>query len=84
MGKKLPIEFSSHNTARECRAEPSELLDVATSQKEAPRDQKMSRGCLTLSGLWRPLPLFGRTCWTWLNQPDTVAPWRKWLKIYFY
>ena len=38
--------------ARECRAAPSELLNVATRKKEAFAVQTMSRCCAIFSGLW--------------------------------
>ena len=52
-GKSHSSDFAIRRTeplpqARECRAAPSEPLNVATGDKEVPRSQKMSRCCPTL------------------------------------
>jgi len=63
-----------NSEARECRAAPRELLNVATRHKEALAGQKMSRCCRTLSWLVGGPPFSGGPCSaehavTCLNQP---------------
>jgi len=65
------MAYVSPAQVRECRAAPSEPLNVATRHREAPTGQKMSRCCLTFSGLRGP-PFCGATT-VQPNMPESAA-----------
>jgi len=53
--RKYKIAYKAlYTRARECRAAPSKLLNVATRYTR-PHAKEMSRCFLTISGLWGPL-----------------------------